>query len=294
MASPQNLIAIVYDYDQTLSPTYMQEETLFPAFGIDAERFWKRCAELVKAQGYDNELAYMKVTLDYLGLDRPTNAELRALGSKLSFYKGLPEMFEEFRSGLLTPEHEAHGIRVEHYIISSGLKVMIEGSRLAPYVRAIFGCEFAEDEQGRIAFPKRVISHTQKTQFLFRINKGLLDMSQDVNDHMPAELRPVPFTHMIYVGDGPTDVPCFTVIRQHGGHAIAVYNADDPTRASFKKCYQLATHADRVKHVAPSDYRRGSHLRLLLEQMVEEIAEKIIAERVRETEESVVRAPKHS
>jgi hypothetical protein len=170
---------------------------------------------------------------------------------------------------------------------------MIEGSRLAPFVKAIFGCEFAEDEQGRITFPKRVISHTQKTQFLFRINKGLLDMSQDVNDHMPAEIRPVPFEHMVYVGDGPTDVPCFTVMRKNGGQAIAVYNPDDPSRASFKKCFQLSTHADRVKHIAPSDYRRGSHLRLLLEQMVEEIANNIVETRRRDTETSVVKAPTH-
>lgn len=294
MSSPQNTIAIVYDYDQTLSPNYMQDEVLFPTFGIDAKKFWGRCHSLVKDEGYDNELAYMKALLDYLEIDRPTNARLRELGGGLQFFPGLPEMFEEFRTSLLTPQHEAHGIRVEHYIISSGLKVLIEGSHIAPHVRAIFGCEFAEDRDGRITFPKRAISHTQKTQFLFRINKGLLDYSQDVNDHMPAELRPVPFEHMIYVGDGPTDVPCFTVVRQQGGHAIAVYNATDPTRSSFKKCYQLSTHADRVRHIAPADYRAGSHLRLLLEQMVEEVATRIVERRARDLEAGTVRAPKHT
>jgi haloacid dehalogenase-like hydrolase len=289
----QNTIAIVYDYDQTLSPTYMQEEVLFPAFGIDAKRFWKRCGELVKQDGYDAELAYMKVMLDYLGMDRPTNAYLRELGKSMTFYKGLPEMFEEFAHNLLSPQHLAHNIHVEHYIISSGLKVMIEGSRLAPYVKAIFGCEFAEDEQGRITFPKRVISHTQKTQFLFRINKGLLDMSQDVNDHMPQEFRPVPFEHMIYVGDGPTDVPCFTVMRRYGGQAIAVYNPADESRLSFKKCFQLSTHADRVRNIAPSDYRAGSHLRLLIEEMVAEIALKIVDSHRHDLESGTVKAPVH-
>ncbi|MEP6975767.1 MAG: HAD family hydrolase [Spartobacteria bacterium] len=293
MSTPQNIIAIVYDYDQTLSPSYMQDEVVFPTFGIDGKSFWRRCSEFVREQGYDSELAYMKVLLDTLGMDRPTNDELRSLGKKLNFYKGLPEMFDDFRDDLLTPEQREHGIVVEHYIVSSGMKVLIEGSRLAPYVRAIFGCEFAEDERGRITFPKRVISHTQKTQFLFRINKGLLDMAQDVNDHMSAEIRPVPFPNMIYLGDGPTDVPCFTVMRKNDGHAIAVYNPDDPERLGFKKCYQLSTHADRVRHIAPADYRRGSHLRMLLEQMVDEIAGRMVEQRRSAIETGTVRAPRH-
>ena len=292
MSVPQNTIAIIYDYDLTLSPYYMQEEVLFPAFGINAEAFWRRCQELVKDEGYDNELAYMKVMLDYLEMDRPTNDDLRKLGGRLTFYRGLPEMFGEFRESLLSPEHLSHGISVEHYIVSSGLKVLLEGSALAAHVRAIFGCEFAVDAQGRITFPRRVVSHTQKTQFLFRINKGMLDMSQDVNDHMPPALRPIPFTSMIYIGDGPTDVPCFTVMRRNGGHAIAVYNPDDPTRLSFKKCYQLSTHADRVRNIAPSDYRRGSHLRLLIEEMVHEIAAQIVHRRREDAEAGVVKAPR--
>lgn len=294
MAAPQNIIGIVYDYDQTLSPTYMQDEVLFPAFGISAGEFWKRCRELVDSEGYESELAYLKVMLDYLAMDRPSNSDLQKLGADLQFYKGLPEMFEELDRDLLTAEHRAVGVRIEHYILSSGIKTLIEGSRLRPHVKEIFGCEFAEDSNGCISFPKRVISHTQKTQYLFRINKGMLNSGEDVNDHMPEELRPIPFRNMIYVGDGPTDVPCFTVMKKSGGHSIAVYNPDDETRSSFRKCYQLSGPADRIKYIAPSDYRAGSHLRLLLEEMVMEIANRIVDQRRREVNEGTVAAPTHA
>ena len=293
MSAPQSTIAVVYDYDQTLSPNYMQEEAIFPHFGINGKQFWQRCGELVQEQGFEHELAYLKALLDYLEPDRPSNEQLRELGAKLSFFPGIPEMFGELSSGLLTAEHDAHGITLEHYIVSSGIKELIVGSRIEPHVKKIFGCEYAEDADGHISFPKRVISHTQKTQFLFRINKGMLDLSEDVNDHMPAELRPVPFHNMIYIGDGPTDVPCFTVMKNNGGRAIAVYNPMDATRVSFKKCYQLTAHADRVRHIAPADYRPGSHLRLILEEMITEIADSIVERRRSDIEAATVRAPKH-
>ena len=290
MSAAQTTIGLVYDYDQTLSPSYMTDEVLFPHYGISSEQFWKKSHILVEEQGFDAELAYLKTLLDCLTPDRPTNADLRSLGAKLKFYPGLPEMFDQVGKAL-RDEHRALGIKIEHYIISSGLMELIEGSALRPHVKAIFGCEFAEDREGRISFPKRVIGHTTKTQFLFRINKGMLLPNEDVNDHVPTDLRPIPFQHMIYVGDGPTDVPCFTLMKKYGGHAIAVYNPEDPSRASFRKCYQLSAHADRVKYIAPSDYRPNSHLRLLLEEMITEIADGIVRKKRAEVEAGTVSAP---
>ena len=291
MAVPQSTIALVYDYDQTLSPSYMQDDVLFPRFGIDPEQFWRKCNDLVREQKWDVELAYMKCLLDYLGMDNVSNSDLTGLGKGLSYYPGVEEMLTTIAGECLTPEHLAAGIRVEHYVVSSGLKALLDGCSLRNHVRAMFGCEFGEDEKGVIAFPKRTISHTTKTQFLFRINKGMLSYEDDVNDHMEPELRPVPFSNMVYVGDGPTDVPCFTVMKKNGGHAIAVYNPGDESGRSFRKCYQLCTHAGRVRHIAPADYRKGSHLRLVLEQMVREIADAILRCRLEERENGTVAAP---
>lgn len=290
MSAQQTTIGLVYDYDQTLSPGYMTDEVVFPHFGINAAQFWKRTNALVDEQGYDGEMAYLKTLLDCLTPDPPSNADLRNLGPKLKFFPGLPQMFTEL-DDVLREEHRVIGVKLEHYIISAGLKELLEGSALRPHVKAVFASEYAEDATGRISFPKRVISHTTKTQCIFRINKGMLQPHEDVNDHMPPEMRPIPFQNMIYVGDGPTDVPCFTLMRRYGGNAIAVYNAEDKTRVSFRKCYQLSTHADRVKHIAPSDFRPASHFRLLLEEMITEIADGILRRKRTEVESATVSAP---
>ncbi len=291
MNQPQNIIAIVYDFDHTLSPHYMQDHTILRHAELDPATFWKSCTALIEARDYDQELAYMKRMLEEPRIRSLSNQDLHGMGKDLSFFPGVPDFFEELNGILKKPKYEEVPIRLEHYVVSSGLKAILDGSAVASQVRAIFGCEFDEDADGHISFPKRTISHTQKTQFLFRVNKGLTDLKDDVNDHMPEESRRVPFRQMIYVGDGPTDVPCFTVMKKNGGFALAVYNPEDQSRRSFEKCYQLTFHADRVHFMAPADYRPGSHLRLILEKHITEVADTIVDRRRQSVEGSRVPAP---
>lgn len=248
-------IAVILDYDKTLSPHHMQEDAIFGPLGIDPEEFWRGSDRLVRERRYDRELAWMYRLLEIPEVRAMTKEDLRSLGRRLTFYPGVPQVFDELTG-------------VEFYIVTAGLQEILEGSPLASRVRHIFGCEYDVDETGRVARPKRTIGHTTKTQMLFRINKNLLDPTEDVNVHMPDNARRVPFPSMIYVGDGPTDVPCFTVVTKYGGRAIAVY---DPADARAKAQGEELFGVGRVDRVCPADYRAGSELRRTLEEFVGEI-----------------------
>ena len=291
MPQPQNIIGIVYDFDNTLSPHAMQEDTVLPHLGLEPDFFWGQVARLVNERTYENELAWMGLLLDQPAFRELGNGGLREMGGHLNYYPGVPELFRELEEVVAEPRYREHDITVEHYVITGGLREVLEGSSIRPHVKSIFGSEFDEDGEGNLRFPKRGVGHTQKTQYLFRINKGYLDLHKDVNDHMPREERRIPFANMVYVGDGPTDVPCFAVMSDSGGRTLAVYDSDKP--GSFEMGMQLRK-AQRVDELAEADYRRGSHLRRVLEYMVREIADEVCRSLTRQAADRVIPAPRYS
>lgn len=283
----QNIIAIIYDCDLTLSPVYMQE-VLFDYFKVDGQEFWKRkqvWMEKLMATGLniDDECAYMNMMLQYVkegkfkGL---SNELLRDLGRNLLMYPGLPDFFERINSNVQEDNlFKKYDINLEHYVISTGTKQTILGSVLGSEVKDIFASEFYEEE-GVISGIARSIGYAKKTEFLHLINKGgNVNSKIDVNSFLPREFRRIPFEQMIYVGDGPTDVPCFATLNRRGGKGVAVYGNN--SEKAFKQAYQLQEEK-RVFTFAPADYREGSHLSLVLEKMVREMAQRVVDKTERE------------
>lgn len=294
---PQTEIAVIFDFDITLSPHYMQTP-IFRKYDVEPSAFWAE-ADALKARGYDDEHAYLKLLIEYVSKGRIpslSNADLRTLGSELEFFEGFPAILDHLRKAGEDPAFAVGDWKpaIRFYVISSGIHEMIAGSIVAQFLARFWGCTLDEDDQGNIAFPKETISHTTKTQKLFLINKGLLeDSDQDrVNDYFPPERRPVPFEHMIYLGDGPSDVPCFTVVRKSGGKTIAVYKPGD--QEAFDKCYELVVEADRTDLMCPADYKEGSHLYLALMHMVRSVAQRISQRLNQAAREGVIPAPRHS
>ena len=221
--APKKTIALVYDFDGTLSPKPMQEYSLLPKIGVEAAAFWAETNRIAREQQADPLITYMhlmykKAKAANIRIDR---ADLVALGRDVELYPGVETWFSEI-ARYIGIRAESHGVELRHYLISSGLTEIIEGTSIYPHFHNVFASEYWFDAYD-LPYPKRVITDTGKTQYLFRINKGVEKLSDSINQHMPEAARPVPFSNMIYFGDGDTDVPSMAVMRKSGGHAIAVH-----------------------------------------------------------------------
>jgi hypothetical protein len=265
-------IALVYDFDGTLSPKPMQEYAFLPQVGADAAAFWAESNALAKETRADPLITYMhlmyrKAKEKGVRIDR---ADLVAQGRHVELYPGVEDWFGAI--GTYVKSHaQSHGVNLRHYLVSSGLTEIVEGTSIYRRFHNVFASEYWFDAYD-LPYPKRVITDTGKTQYLFRINKGVEDLGESINQHMPDAARPIPFANMIYFGDGDTDVPSMAVMRKNGGYAVAVYPAGKSRGRA--KCVDLFK-AGRCDFFAPADYREGSDLFrrtcLLLDRIVSEI-----------------------
>ena len=279
----QNVISIICDCDGTLCPD--TTDKLVRELGLDSDRFWRfEVAKLVEG-GWDHTLAYLHKLLE-LTCGRPTNplskTILRAVGADVEFYPGVLDVIERIRSRLSghTEYHDA-GVRVEWYIVSSGIEEVMQASEVGGLATDIFGCAFEYDAIDQVVAVKRSVTFTEKTKFVYAINKGisgseLYRRPYRVNDAMKLEDRRVPFENMVYIGDGPSDIPCFSMIRKLGGKAIGVWPPED---VELRRPYELAE-GDRLT-VGPyaADYQEGSDLFKMLWRIVEGIADSILEKR---------------
>ena len=247
------IIALMYDFDKTLCTKDMQEYTFIPNVGMTATDFWTESGKLSKEKKMDGILAYM-----YLMIDKAKSTHIRIqreefvkLGVDLELYPGVESWFDR-----INQIGDELGVKIEHYIVSSGLREIIEGSSIYKHFREVFACEFLYDENNVACWPKNAVNYTTKTQFLFRINKGILDISKDkeLNEYTPEDDRPVPFRNMIYIGDGLTDVPCMKLVKANGGYSIAVC-----TKGKRSKVESLLKD-NRVDFITLADYSEGGDL----------------------------------
>jgi len=263
-------IALVYDFDGTLSPRPMQEYAFLPKIGADPAAFWAESNALAAQAGADPLITYMHLMYKK-AKDKGVRIDRRDLvdqGRQVELFAGVETWFDSI-GGYIKSHAQSHGVQLRHYLISSGLSEIVEGTSIYKRFHNVFASEYWFEAYD-LPYPKRVITDTGKTQYLFRINKGVEDVGLSINQHMPEALRPIPFANMIYFGDGDTDVPSMAVMRKNGGHAVAVY----PPGKSKAKCVDLFN-AGRCDFFAPADYRSGSDLFrrtcLLLDRMLANI-----------------------
>jgi 2-hydroxy-3-keto-5-methylthiopentenyl-1-phosphate phosphatase len=254
----QNIIALVYDFDGTLTPKTMQEYTLLPNLGVkNSRKFWDEISRDCFDLQAENTLVWMKKIIDMAkDNETPISSEyFKNIGKDIPYFNGIPEYFKKINK--YVADKVKGKMEIRHYVISSGLKEILDGVSISKEFHNIFGSEYTYDEYGRPTFPKVIITDTVKTQYLFRINKGREKIGESINEHMPEQERPIPFKNMVYVGDGLSDVPAMNVTTKNGGHAIAIYKPRD--KRGLNTCKNLVK-AGRVDFMAPADYREGSDL----------------------------------
>lgn len=256
------VIAICYDFDKTLTPDDMQAQGFIQSVGYDVPEFWKESNGLAENNDMDQNLAYMFKMMEAAeGQVLFTKDSLKRYGAQVRLFPGVESWFQRIRK-----YGEEHGVIVEHYIISSGLKEMIEGTTIANEFEKIYASSFLYNEKGVAKWPTQVVNYTNKTQFLFRIEKGVLDINDlGVNEAFAPENIRVPFRNMVYIGDSDTDIPCMKVVNSNGGHSIGVYNADTQDKA---KVYKMMREG-RIRYFAPSDYSEGSQLDELVKAIID-------------------------
>ncbi len=261
------VLALCYDFDKTLSPTDMQAQGYIQSVGYDVSEFWKKTDALAAANDMDKNLAYMYVMMDEArGRLVFNRKKLEEYGSRVQLFPGVDGWFDR-----LNKYGEERGVTIEHYIISSGLKEMIDGTEIARKgaFKKVYASSFFYDERGVAIWPAQVVNFTNKTQFLFRIVKGVLDVNDDdVNDFFkPEELR-VPFRNIVYIGDSDTDIPCMKLVNVNGGHSIGVYH---PETQKKDRVYKMLRD-NRIRYIAPADYNDGSELDELVKAIIDKTA----------------------
>ena len=261
------VVALIYDFDGTLSPGNMQEYDFIPAIGKSNHEFWEKSNQTALEQDGDPILAYMYQMLHEAqsagkSLRRESFAQS---GQNIELYEGVKEWFPRINAYAAE-----RGIKLHHYINSSGLREMIEGTPIAKEFRKIYACSFFYNVDGVAYWPAVAVNYTNKTQFIFKINKGIESVydSVRINEFIEEEKRPVQFRHMIYFGDGTTDIPCMKLVKQQGGHSIAVYNP----RSRQKRQEMLRLICDnRVNYVCPADYGPDKEIDRLVKMIIDKI-----------------------
>ncbi len=269
----QDTIALVYDFDGTLSPQPMQEYTVLPKIGVEPAQFWARVNREARETESDPMLVYMRHIIEAIEREQVDvkRGDLAAMAGAIEYFPGVTTWFG--RMNAYVRRRSGARAKIRHYLISAGQKEILEGASIRRHFRRIYASEYHFNHHGVATFPKLLVTDTLKTQFLFRINKGIEAITESINEHMPESERAIPFPNIIYVGDGMTDVPSMALTKKNGGHAVAVYDpSGDRGRAT---CVKLLD-AGRVDFIAEADFRAASRLskrvQLLLDAIIADIA----------------------